>query len=188
MWMRLLLIIIALAATATATWFGLHGRNSYSAHSRQELTLLEQELTRILSKGKDPEDHAFSLQLLRAEQERRTRFIGALGVAGLALLAAFLVPRGRSQPSLAAPREEEARLAQVMGDPAVALAGARHKAAALLGVAPDAPADAIEAALQERLAQYTPERLHGLAPEFMRQAAAQREALQRAAELLRRGP
>ncbi len=186
--MRVLLIIIALAAAAYAGYSGLTGRNSYSSYSREELGLLEQELTRVLSQGEDAEDHAFSLQLLRAEQQRRLHFTVALGAAGLSLLAAFLVPRGRSQPDLAPPREEEARLAQVMGDPAVALAGARHKAAALLGVAPDAPADVIEAALQERLAQYTPERLHGLAPEFMRQAAAQREALQRAAELLRRGP
>jgi len=76
----------------------------------------------------------------------------------------------------------------VYGVAAVALAGARNKAAALLGVAPDASAEAIETALQEKLARYTPEKLHGLAPEFMRQAATQREALQRAAELLRQSP
>jgi len=184
--MRVLLIVIALAAGATAAWFGLNGRNSYSGHSREELSLLEQELTRVLSQGDDPEDHAFSLQLLHAEQDRRTHFSVALGAAGLALLAAFLVPRGRA--SLRSSDGEEARLAQVMGDPAVALAGARNKAAALLGVAPDASAEAIETALQEKLARYTPEKLHGLAPEFMRQAATQREALQRAAELLRQSP
>jgi DnaJ-domain-containing protein 1 len=185
--MRVLLIIIALAAGATAGVFGLSGHNSYSGYSREGLSVLEQELTRLLSQGNDSEDHAFSLQLLRAEQRRRTHFAVALGVAGLALAAAFLVPRGRGG-SLRSSDGEEERLAQVMGDPKVALAGARHKAAALLGVAPDAPAEAIEQALQEKLALYTPEKLHGLAPEFMRQAASQRENLQRAAELLRQAP
>jgi hypothetical protein len=85
--MRSLLMLIALAAAGAAAHQGLLARNSYSGYSDAHLEQLQEQLSDILSRGDDPEDHHFSLQLLRTEQRRRLRFRLALGTAGFAALA-----------------------------------------------------------------------------------------------------
>jgi hypothetical protein len=61
---------------------------------------------------------------------------------------------------------------------------ARKQAAALLGVAVNAPATVIEAALQAHLRERDVARMDGLAPDLQRMMLEQREALIRARDLL----
>ena len=87
-------------------------------------------------------------------------------------------------PRLGTSHDEDSRLVAAVGDPAVLREGARQKAAALLGVAPDAPPAVIEAALQAQLQQRDPSLLVGLAPDLKQLVMEQREELTRARDLL----
>jgi hypothetical protein len=97
------------------------------------------------------------------------------------MISAYFSRRARF---VGASKSEEARFAATMGDPNVALEGARNKAAALLGVTLTAPAAVIEAALAAQLATRDPDRLAGIAPELKAMVLSQREALVKARDLL----
>ncbi len=201
--MRWLLIMLAVGAAGTAGYLGTLAKNSFSAYSGEQLDMLERELAQELEPERTPprppkasSKHAEqkealvgSQQLLQEERRRRLFFTLALGVAGVAAVASFLVRGGSSStPILRGSGDEDARLLAAVGDPAVLREGARQKAASLLGVAPDAPPAVIEAALQVQLQQRDPSRLDGLAPDLKQLALQQREELVRARDLLLNKP
>jgi len=125
-----------------------------------------------------------SLERLQAERHRRLGLRSLTVVAILAAVGALLPRRGGARRD----RGEDARLRKAMGDPAVLLEGERHKAARLLGVSLEAPPAVIEAALAAQLAAHDIGRLGGVAPEVRRMLLDQRQALQRARDLLVQGP
>jgi hypothetical protein len=197
--MRWLLIMLAVGAAGTAGYLGTLAKNSFSAYSSEQLEMLERELDQELkperapasspkASGKQAEQKewlAGSRQLLQQERQRRMFFLAALGVAGVAGVASFLVRGGSSSaPSLRGSRDEDARLVATVGDPSVLREGARQKAASLLGVSPEAPPAVIEAALQAQLQQRDPSRMDGLAPDLKKLVLQQREELARARDLL----
>jgi hypothetical protein len=124
-----------------------------------------------------------SLEWLQTERHRRLALRGLAMVALLAVVGALLPGRRRARGD----RGEEARLRKTMGDPAMLLEGERHKAARLLGVTPEAPPAVVDAALAAQLAAHDLGRLDGIAPEVRRMLLGQRQALQRARDLLVRG-
>lgn len=195
--MRWLLIMLAVGAVGVAGYLGLFVKNSFSGYSNEQLDLLEREmavelaLERSGSARKPSEARSEQQlwvqdrqQLILEERRRRLFFILALGVAGVAGVGAFLVRGGSSTPHLRTSEDEESRLVAAMGDPSVLREGARQKAAALLGVAPEAPPAVIEAALQAQLQQRDPSMLVGLAPDLKQLVMDQREELTRARDLL----
>jgi hypothetical protein len=190
--MRWLLIMLAVGAAGTAGYLGTLAKNSFSAYSLEQLDTLERELAQELGTPRASTRHAEQKErlagsqlLLQDERRRRLFFILALGVAGAAAVASFFIRQGTSSaPRHRGSRDEDARLLAVMGDPAVLREGARQKAAALLGVSPDAPPAIIEAALQIQLQQREPSRLEGLAPDLKQLALQQREQLVHARDLL----
>ncbi|HSP18058.1 MAG TPA: hypothetical protein VLQ79_00985, partial [Myxococcaceae bacterium] len=135
---------------------------------------------RALARREASLDAEVSLELLRTERHRRNALRAALAVAVLAAIGAVLPRRGAGR----ARGDEDRRLARAMGDPAVLLEGERHKAAKLLGVSVEAPAAVVDAALSAQLATHDLGRLEGLAPDLRRMLLEQREALQRARDLL----
>ncbi|HSP80341.1 MAG TPA: hypothetical protein VLQ93_17540 [Myxococcaceae bacterium] len=184
--MRLLLFIVALLAAGAAGWLGTLGRTPYAPHSAAQLDQLEAEHARLLREARGPEAsvHQLSLQLI-AKERRRPLLLGVtLGVAGLAFVAALLLPGSLLPLGRASLSDEESRLLAALGDPEVAHQGARHKAAELLGVSLQASPAEIEAAVQARLAERDPARLEGLAPDLHRLARQQREDILRAGNLL----
>jgi hypothetical protein len=201
--MRWLLIMLAVGAAGTAGYFGVFVKNSFTSYSNEQLDLLERELAVELEQSRagsarkprpsEPraEQQAWAedrRQLLLEERRRRLFFILALGVAGASAVGAFLARGGSSAPHLRPSSDEESRLVAAVGDPAVLREGARQKAAALLGVAPDAPPAVIEAALQAQLQQRDPAMLVGLAPDLKQLVMEQREELTRARDLLLNKP
>jgi hypothetical protein len=170
------------------------GRTSFGAYSEAQLDTLEANY-RAVSLAPRPQgtvaarqdaalDAQVSLESLQTERYRR-RALRALAIVALLAAAGALLPRrGGSRGD----RGEDARLRKAMGDPAVLLEGERHKAARLLGVTPEAPPAVIDAALAAQLAAHDPGRVDGIAPEVRRMMLDQREALQRARDLLVRAP
>ncbi|SEU01181.1 hypothetical protein [Stigmatella erecta] len=197
--MRWLFLMLALGCGATAGYLGLFQKSSFSGYSGEQLDLLERELTGALESSQLPsrkkapglgpaERLQEGQQRIQAERQRRQYLALALGGMGLATLAAFFVRPGPSRFGPRASPGEEARLLAAVGDPAVLREGARQKAAALLGVSPEAPPAVIEAALQAQLQQRDPARLAGLAQALQDQALRQREELVRARDLLLNKP
>jgi len=197
--MRWLLIMVAVGAAGTTGYLGTVSKNSFSDYSGEQLDLLERELSQELAQERGSshapkrsakqverqEQLAANQQLLQEERQRRLYFFLALGLAGAAAVAAFFLPGGASShPSLRASSDEDARLLAAIGDPIVLREGARQKAAALLGVSPEAPPAVIEAALQAQLQQRDLSRMDGLAPDLQKLALQQREELVRARDLL----
>lgn len=201
--MRWLLIMVAVVAAGTAGYFGVFVKNSFTSYSNEQLDLLEREIAvereqKLATASRKPrpserhtEQQAFvedRQQRLLEERRRRLFFIVALGVFGVAVVGAFLVRGGSPAPRLRTSSDEESRLVAAVGDPAVLREGARQKAAALLGVAPEAPPAVIEAALQVQLQQRDPAMLTGLAPDLKQLVLEQREELTRARDLLLNKP
>jgi hypothetical protein len=196
--MRWLLIMVALGAAGTAGYLSTFAKNSFSDYSREQLDLLERELSHELAqeggssrpsknslKQAERQAHlAANQQLLREERQRRLYFYLALGLAGATAVGAAFLRGGSSSPKLRGSSDEDARLLAAIGDPTVLREGARQKAAALLGVSPEAPPAVIEAALQAQLQQRDLSRLDGLAPDLQKLALQQREELIRARDLL----
>ena len=189
---RLVFVALALLAAGGAAWLRSQGRaSSFGPYTGAQLEELEAAYRAEMQSRPATGAHALaereaaanaevSLGLLDAERHRRLALLGALVVTVVAILGALLPRRGR--PST--PRDEERRLAGAMGDPALILEGERHKAARLLGVALDAPPAVVDAALSAQLATHDLARLDGLAPDLRRMVLEQREALQRARDLL----
>ncbi|WP_164017468.1 hypothetical protein [Pyxidicoccus trucidator] len=191
--MRILLLLCSLGAAGFAAYLATAAKNSYSAYSVSQLDMMEAELARV-SQGREPdsEEALVSLQLLREERQRRQHFPLAAGAAGLLGLAGVvLLVRGggiSSRFSVSVSSGEETRLVAAMGRPEDLAKGAREKAAALLGVRPDAPPSVILAACEAQLQEYDAARMAGLPPDMQRQAREQREALVRAKDLLLKPP
>lgn len=195
--MKLGALALFLAAAVAAIHLHLAGRSSsFASYSREQLQTLERAYQRAAVKkpAPGPAPHPgtsaaprwepldavveaqVSLSLLQDEQQRRSRLIGAMGVAALAALGLVVLLR-RSRPGRA---DEDSRFARQFGTPEDAWALERQKAAKLLGVSLDAPPHVVEAALKAQLLSRDPARLDGLAPELRRIALEQREAFLRA--------
>jgi hypothetical protein len=187
------LVFAALAVLAAGGAFFLREKSrstSFSAYTEAQLDTLEANY-RAVSQAPPTQgtlaarqeaalDAQLSLESLQTERHRRFALRALALVALLAVVGALLPRRGGSRRD----RGEDARLRKAMGDPGVMLEGERHKAARLLGVTPEAPPAVIDAALAAQLAAHDPGRVDGLAPEVRRMILDQRQALQRARDLL----
>ena len=186
-------VFAALAVLAAGGAFFLREKSSstsFSAYTEAQLDTLEANYRAVsqapptqgtLAARQDAAlDAQLSLESLQTERHRRLALRAFALVALLAVVGALLPRRGGSRRD----RGEDARLRKTMGDPTVLLEGERHKAARLLGVTPEAPTAVIDAALAAQLAAHDPGRVDGLAPEVRRMILDQRQALQRARDLL----
>jgi hypothetical protein len=196
---RLLFVAIAVVAAGSAAWLRSQAKaSSFAPYSDAQLATLEAGYRAVMRAPPAPPsatrmqalarreasiDADVSLGLLETERHRRKALLGALAVAALAAVGALLPRRGGS----ARTGDEERRLAQAMGDPAALLEGERHRAARLLGVHLEAPPAVVDAALAAQLASHDVGRLDGLAPDLRKLMLEQRDALQRARDLLVRG-
>lgn len=179
--MRALFVLLALGLGGAAGYYGWFARSSYSAYSAEQLDTLDSNFAQ-LGKGTDEQD--FSRELLATERKRRMLFPALAGAAVLAAIGAY-ISRG-ARESFAPTNAESARFAAAMGNPQVVMDGARHKAAALLGVTINAPREVIEAACAAQLASRDATKMDGLAPDLREVARTQREELIRARDLLLR--
>jgi hypothetical protein len=181
--MRILLFLVALLSGGYAGYLATFAKTSYSSYSAAQLDQIEAEQSRQVNRtsGDERDQHLISLMLLREERARPFKMQVAAGVAGLTFVTALVLTlvsgrRKDSQP------EEDA-----YGNP-VETGGARqmerNRAAALLGVRPDAPRAVVEAALQAQLAERDPSQLQGLAPDLRQKFLQQREDIQQAAHVL----
>jgi hypothetical protein len=180
--MRILLFLVALLSGGFAGYLGTVAKTSYSSYSPAQLDQLEAELTRQIDRtsGDMRDEHLISLSILREERQRPFKMQVAGGVAAASLFTALVLTlvSGRRKGS----REEE--------DPYGAPSDGgsrqmdRNRAAALLGVRPDAPRAVVEAALQAQLAEKDPSQLGGHDPSLRQKIHQQREELQAAANVL----
>ncbi len=189
---RLMFVALAVLAAGGAWWLRKQSvTSSYGAYSDAQLQTLEAGYRAAMHPAPGPGistvtgreatlDAELSLVVLEKEQHRRLALRGLALVAVLASVGALLLGRREGRRA----RGEEARLLKAMGDPAALLEGERHKAARLLGVTLEAPLEVVDAALAAQLAARDLGRLDGLAPDLRRLALDQREALQRARDLL----
>jgi len=181
--MRILLFLVALLSGGFAGYLATSGKTSYASYSAAQLDQLEAELSRQIDRtsGDERDEHLVSLMILREERERPFKMQVAGGVAGLSLLTALVLTlvSGRRKDS---EQEQDA-----YGNP-VDGGGARqmdhNRAAALLGVRPDAPRAVIEAALQAQLTEKDPSQLGGHDPSLRQRILQQREELVAAANVL----
>ncbi len=189
---RLVFVALAVLAAGGAWWLRKQSvRSSFGGYSDAQLGTLEAGYraamhpppgpgTSALARGEAALDAELSLALLETERHRRLALRGVALIAVLSIAGALLPARREGRRA----RGEEGRLLKRMGDPAALLEGERHKAARLLGVALDAPPAVVDAALAAQLAARDLGRLDGLAPDLRRLVLDQREALQRARDLL----
>jgi len=186
------LVFAALAVVAAGGAFYLREQSSttsFAAYSEAQLDTLEANYRQVsrsppaqgslAARREAALDAELSLERLLAERNRRLALRSLALVALLAAVAALLPRRGWRRD-----RAEDARLRSKMGDPAVLLEGERHKAARLLGVTLEAPPSVIDAAFNARLAAHDLGRMDGIAPDLRRILLDQRQALQRARDLL----
>jgi len=189
-------VFAALAVVTAGGAFWLREKSSessFSAYTEAQLDTLEagyRAVTRappgqgnLASRRDAALDAELSLERLQTERHRRLALRGMVMVALLAVVGVVLPRRGGARRD----RGEDARLRKAMGDPAALLEGERHKAARLLGVTLEAPPPVVDAALAAQLAAHDPGRIDGIAPEVRRMLTDQRQALQRARDLLVRG-
>ncbi len=183
---RLVLVAFAVLAAGGSFWLREQSRtSSFAAYSDTQLDTLAAGYRAVMGAPPGTRRNAaleaeISLGILLDEQHRRTRLRGLAILSLLAAGAALFPWRRRARID----RGEEARLREAAGDPAVALAGERHKAARLLGVSPEAPPAVIEAAFAAQLAAHDPDKLDGLSPDLRRVVLDRREALRRARDFL----
>ncbi len=181
--MRNLLFLVALLSGGYAGYLATFAKTSYSSYSPAQLDQIEAEQSRQVNRthGDERDQHLISLMLLREERARPFKMQVAGGVAGLSFLSALVVTL------LGRRREDSTQEQDAYGNP-IESGGAqqldRNRAAALLGVRPDAPRAVIEAALQAQLAERDPSQLQGLAPDLRHKYLQQREALQQAGNVL----
>jgi hypothetical protein len=182
--MRTLLFLVALLAGGYAGYVATLAKTSYSSYSLAQLDQLEAEHTRQVDKasGDERDAHLVSLMLIREERGRPFKMQVAGGVAGLSLVTALVLTlAGRRR---AAPHDDEAPYGGTPGEGVGSQQAERNRAAALLGVRPDAPRAVIEAALQAQLAERDSSQLQGLAPDLRQKFLQQREDLLQAANVL----
>jgi hypothetical protein len=181
--MRILLFLVALLSGGYAGYLSTVAKTSYSSFSPAQLDQIEAEQMRQADRtsGDERDNHLISLSLLRDERTRRAHFPIAGGVAGLSLFGALVLTLvgGRRKDS---GQEEEPYGAP--GESGGSRQMDRNRAAALLGVRPDAPRAVVEAALQAQLAEKDPSQLGGHDPSLRQKILQQREELQAAANVL----
>lgn len=181
--MRILLFLVALLSGGYAGYLATSGKTSYASYSAAQLDQLEAELSRQVDKtsGDERDEHLVSLSILRDERERPFKVQVAAGVAGLSLLTALVL-------TLVSGRRKDSEQEQDAYGHPVESGGARqmdrNRAAALLGVRPDAPRAVIEAALQAQLAEKDPSQLGGHDPSIRQRILQQREELLAASHVL----
>ncbi|HYO73739.1 MAG TPA: hypothetical protein VEU33_47510 [Archangium sp.] len=180
--MRILLFLVALLSGGYAGYLSTVAKTSYSSYSSAQLDQIEAEQMRQLDRtsGDERDNHLISLSLLREERARPFKVQVAGGVAGLSLLTALVL-------TLVGRRRQDSGQEEAYGTPAESGGSRqmdRNRAAALLGVRPDAPRAVIEAALQAQLAEKDPSQLGGHDPSLRQKILQQREELQAAANLL----
>ncbi|HEX5754461.1 MAG TPA: hypothetical protein VFZ09_50220 [Archangium sp.] len=181
--MRILLFLVALLSGGYAGYLSTVAKTSYSSFSPAQLDQIEAEQMRQLDRtsGDERDNHLVSLSLLRDERTRVSRLPVAGGVAGLSLLGALVLTlvgalrKGSEQEEESSGAPSESGGSRQMD---------RNRAAALLGVRPDAPRAVIEAALQAQLAEKDPSQLGGHDPSLRQKIHQQREELQAAAHVL----
>jgi len=191
------LVFAALAVVAAGGAFWLREKSaasSFAAYTGAQLDTLEAGYRAVIRAPPAPGslashrdaslDAELSLERLQTERHRRLALRGLAMVAILAVVGALLPRRGGGARR---DRGEDARLRKAMGDPAALLEGERNKAARLLGVTLEAPPAVVDAALAAQLAAHDLARMDGIAPEVKRLLVDQRQALQRARDLLVRG-
>ncbi|HYO54285.1 hypothetical protein [Archangium sp.] len=181
--MRTLLFLVALLAGGYAGYLATFTKTPYSSYSLAQLDQLEAEHTRQVNRtsGDEHDANLISLMLIREELSRSLKIQVAGGVAGLSFVTALvltLVGRRRA----ASHDDEDSH--GTPDDSVGSRQAERNRAAALLGVRPDAPRAVIEAALQAQLAERDPSQLQGLAPDLRQKFLQQREDLLQAANLL----
>lgn len=181
--MRILLFLVALLSGGYAGYLATGAKTSYSSYSPAQLDQIEAEQTRQLDRtsGDERDNHLISLSLLREERARPFKMQVAGGVAGLSLVTALvltLVGRRREDSS----QEDEPHGTPAEGGGSRQMD--RNRAAALLGVRPDAPRAVIEAALQAQLAEKEPSQLAGHDPSLRQKLLQEREELHTASHVL----
>lgn len=183
--MRRILVVVAVLAGLAAAYGGTLAKNSFSSYSGDQLDLIEREYVSVMANG-GTFSQGRSRILIGNERLRRALFPASIALSVLCFAGAIFVARGRRSDAQAqAPlTDEEARLRSAIGDPAMTIEAAKHKAAALLGVTRDAPPSVIEAALAAQLADRDPSKLDGRAPSLRLILAEQREELVKARNLL----
>ncbi len=175
--MRFFFGLLGLAFVGGAIYFGALAKNSYSAYSEDQLTQLGDGFARL---ERPTEEQDFSRTLF--EEEKRRRMFFPLMIVGAVLSAIGVYLTRAVRETFSDP--EGARFAATVGNPGLMLEGAKHKAAALLGVMPSAPAAVIEAALAAQLSSRDPAQMHGMAPDLQKLVLEQRDALIKARDLL----
>lgn len=183
---RVLALLLFIASGSAAAWVWKFGRNSFSGFSDHKLAVLEVAYLEQLPMGPaEVSDAEVSLSILKGEQRRRMLQlpITAAAAVSVVLLGWSLLRRGGRATSRAG-SDEERRLQSQFGPPELLEAGARNKAAELLGCQLQAPREVIVAAYEAQLRLRDVSRMDGLAPDLQRLAMEQREALARARDLL----
>lgn len=185
--MRIGLFFIGLIlAGATAwVWFGMAG--SYSDYSDQQLDTLEREYARVEAAGSGGEvrEAQVSASILRDERHRRALMLPLpIATAAVLILWVALLFTGGGTTRRSKISDEEQRLLSKMGNPTQIEAGARNKAAVLLGVQVNAPAELVHAAYDAQLRVHDPARLEGLAPDLQHALRQKLADLARARDLL----
>ncbi|WP_152622534.1 hypothetical protein [Archangium violaceum] len=181
--MRILLFLIALLSGGYAGYLSTVAKTSYSSFSPAQLDQIEAEQTRQLDRtsGDERDNHLISLSLIRDERTRLFHIPVAGGVAALSLLSALVL-------TLVGKRGKDSGQEEDPYGPPAESGGSRqmdrNRAAAILGVRPDAPRAVIEAALQAQLAEKDPSQLGGHDPSLRQKIHQQREELQAAANVL----
>lgn len=183
---RVLALLLVVASGSAAAWVWKLGRNSFSGFSDHKLAVLGVAyLEQVPTGPAGVSDAEVSLSLLKDEQRRRMLQlpITVAAVISVVLLGWSLLRRdGRSTSGGGS--DEERRLQAQFGSPELLEAGARNKAAELLGCHLQAPPEVIIAAYEAQLRLRDASRMDGLAPDLQRLAIQQREALTRARDLL----
>jgi len=191
---RLVFAALAVLTAGGAIWLReKSSASSFSSYSDGQLDTIEAGYRRatrappaaatVAARRDAALDAELSLEQLQTERYRRTALRSLAAVTLLAIVGALLSGRRRTQRG----SKEDRRLRKALGAPAALLEGERNKAARLLGVMPEAPPAVVDAALAAQLAAHDLGRLDGIAPEVRRLLLDQREALQRARDLLVRG-
>jgi hypothetical protein len=186
---RFLFGLLSLAALGVWAFFLLARVGSLSAFDEPTLAVLQEEADRLLASEKmgTPAwlDADVTTTLISRERMRRRVLWAGLPVASAFAIAALFAPKLSRRPRR--DRKEEARLSEFLGGQQGELAAeARKSAAELLGIAPNALPEVVEAAFQAQMRQRDPSRYDGVKPDLVKIAESQRQQLLKARELLLR--
>lgn len=178
------LVALSILLIAASAWVWTGMKTSFSGYSDQNLDVLEEEADRLgVGKTAKAEDARVTASLIRDERLRR-RLEYPLPIAGALCLGLAVAWRFVRRPRRDPFSDEDLRLQAALGDPQLVEAGARRRAADLLGVTENAPDEVVNAAFEAQRQMNDPSRAEGLAPDLRRLLAARAEELERARDLL----